>query len=281
MITKIIHASDIHIHNYRRLEEYQEQLQKFIDKCKEIVNENGAESTRIVIAGDLVHSKTELSPECYTLTSWFLRQLDSICKTIVIAGNHDITQNLSRLDPLSVIFSMCKFKQVYYLDKDLDYQSGVVEDDNIVWCLYSAFDNFREPCILDVRDSHFRYGIDDSKTRYVALFHGDIKSAKTDAGYTTESGLDTNNFNCVDFGLFGHIHKRQCIKADGVPLVYCGSLIQQDFGENLSCHGFLLWDVEEGTYEEVDIPNEDYGYYTFSINNKEEIDDDVEEVVNL
>ena len=281
MITKIIHAGDVHIRNFKRLNEYQEQLQKFIDKCKEIVKENGAESTRIVIAGDLVHSKTELSPECYTLTSWFLRQLDSICKTIVIAGNHDITQNLSRLDPLSVIFSMCKFKQVYYLDKDLDYQSGVVEDDNIVWCLYSAFDNFREPCILDVRDSHFRNNIDDSKTRYVALFHGDIKSSKTDVGYVSESGLDTNNFACVDFGLFGHIHKRQCIKADGIPLAYCGSLIQQDFGENLSCHGFLLWDVEEGTYEEIDIPNEDYGYYTFSINNKEEIDDDVEEVVNL
>lgn len=281
MITKIVHASDIHIHNYRRLEEYQEQLQKFINKCKEIVNENGAESTRIVIAGDLVHSKTELSPECYALTSWFLRQLDSICKTIVIAGNHDITPNIARLDSLSVIFSMSKFKQTYYLDKDLGYQSGTIEDDNIVWCLYSIFDNFTEPCILDVRDAHLRYGIDDSKTRYVALFHGDLKSAKTDAGFVTENGLDGSHFNTVNFGLFGHIHKRQCIKADGVPLVYCGSLIQQDFSENLSRHGFLLWDVEEETYEEIDIPNEDYGYYTFSINDIVDLEDDKEEIINL
>ena len=281
MIKKIIHTGDIHIQNFRRLEEYQIQLQKFIDECKKIVDQYGKDEVRIVIAGDLVHSKSELSPECYTLSSWFLRQLDEICKTIVIAGNHDITPNLDRLDPLSVIFSMCKFKQVYYLDKDLDYQSGIVEDDNIIWCLYSVFDNFREPDILSTRDFHLRNSIDDSQKRYIALFHGDIKSAKTDVGFVSQSALEANYFNCVDFGLFGHIHKRQCIKADGVPLVYCGSLIQRNFGENISRHGFLLWDVEECTYEEVDIPNEDYGYYTFSINDVNDLDEDKEEIINL
>lgn len=273
MVTKIIHCGDIHIKNFRRHEEYREQLQKFIDKCKEIVDQNGAESTRIVIAGDLVHSKTELSPECYTLASWFLRQLDKICKTIVIAGNHDVSPNLSRLDPLSVIFSMSKFKQVYYLDKDLAYQSGIVEDDNVDWCLYSAFDNFNKPEEIDM--------LNRSGKTFVGLFHGDLRSAKTDVGYVSESGLEANYFDGVDFGLFGHIHKRQCIKADGIPLVYCGSLIQQDFGENMSCHGFLLWDVEQQTYEEINIPNDEYGYYTFNINNLDDLNEDKEEIINL
>lgn len=281
MIKKIIHTGDIHIRNFRRHDEYKAQLQKFIDKCKEIVSQYDPEEVRIVITGDLVHSKTELSPECYILASWFLRQLDGICKTIVIAGNHDVSPNLSRLDPLSVIFSISKFKQVYYLDKDLGFQSGTVEDDNVVWCLYSAFDDFRQPCILDVRDYHCRAGINDEHVRYIALFHGDLKSAKTDVGYVSESGLEANYFDVVDFGLFGHIHKRQCIKADGIPLVYCGSLIQQDFGENLSCHGFLLWDVEEETYEEIDIPNDEYGYYTFNINNLDDLNEDKEEIINL
>lgn len=273
MVKKIIHTGDIHIRNFRRHEEYQEQLQKFIDKCKEIVKEYGKDEVRIVIAGDLVHSKTELSPECYTLVSWFLKQLDTICKTIVIAGNHDIIPNLSRLDPLSVVFSMCKFKQVYYLDKDLAYQSGIVEDDNINWCLYSIFDDFKEP-----EEIHM---LDHAGKTFVGLFHGDIKSAKTDVGYVTESGLEAKYFEGVDFGLLGHIHKRQCIKADGIPLVYCGSLIQQDFGENISTHGFLLWDVEEQTYDEINIPNDDYGYYTFSINSASDLDEDNEEIVNL
>lgn len=273
MITKIIHASDIHIHNYRRLDEYQIQLQKFIDKCKKIADENGVDNTRIVIAGDLIHSKTELSPEGYTLSSWFLKQLDEICKTIVIAGNHDITQNLSRLDPLSVIFSMCKFKQVHYLDQDLGYQSGMVEDDNIMWCLYSVFDDFNKPEDINI--------IERSGKTFVGLFHGDLKSAKTDAGYVSENGLDGKYFDGIDFGLFGHIHKRQCVKINGIPLAYSGSLIQQDFGENISCHGFLLWNVEERTYEEINLNNDDYGFYTFSIDEKQDLEIDKEEIINL
>lgn len=274
MVKKIIHISDIHIRNYKRIDEYQNQLSLFIEDCKKIVSEYNEDEVRIVIAGDIVHSKTELSPECYTLVSWFLKQLDDICKTIVIAGNHDITQNLSRLDPLSVIFSMCNFKQTYYLDKDLDYSSGCVEDDNIIWCLYSSFDGFAKPNIDEIK-------IKSSDKTFIALFHGDIKSAKTDVGYTSENGLEANYFDGVNFGLFGHIHKRQCIKNDGVPLVYSGSLIQQDFGENVSGHGYVIWDVENEEWEGIDIPNDDNGFYTFTITNENDIDNNVEEIINL
>lgn len=273
MVKKIIHTGDIHIRNFKRLDEYKIQLQKFIDKCKEIVGQYGENEVRIAIVGDLVHSKTELSPECYALVSWFLKQLDRVCKTIVIAGNHDIIPNLSRLDPLSVVFSLNKFKQVYYLDKDLGYQSGIVEDDNINWCLYSIFDDFKEP-----EEIHM---LNRSGKTFVGLFHGDIKSAKTDVGYVTESGLEAKYFSGTDFCLCGHIHKRQCIKADGIPLVYCGSLIQQDFGENMTNHGLLLWDVEDCTYEEINIPNDDYGYYTFSLSDVVDLEEDKEEILNL
>jgi len=40
--------------------------------------------------------------------------------------------------------------------------------------------------------------------------------------------------------------------------------VQQNFGETLDKHGFLVWDLETLTYEEVDIQN-DYGYYTMDI----------------
>ena len=95
MIKKIIHVSDIHLRNFKRLEEYQQQLQKFINYCNDIAKDYGNENVRIVITGDLFHSKNEISNECYILASWFLRELDKICKTIVIAGNHDMNmQNL-------------------------------------------------------------------------------------------------------------------------------------------------------------------------------------------
>ena len=85
----------------------------------------------------------------------------------------------------------------------------------------------------------------------------------------------------MDFCLCGHIHKRQCVKYDGIPVVYSGSLIQQNHGENLSKHGFLLWDVESKTYEEYDIDNPDFGFYTFSINSIDDIDENKEELINL
>lgn len=270
MVKKIIHCSDIHIRNFRRHDEYQEQLLKFIEKSRNIVNEYGEDSVRIVICGDIVHSKTELSPECYTLVSWFLKEMDKLCKTIVIAGNHDITTNQNRIDPLSVIFSMCKFERVYYLDKDLGYESGVVEDENILWSLYSIFDSFNRPDVNSEKEG---------KT-VVGLFHGDIKNAKTDLGYVSENGLNYSVFDGVDVGMFGHIHKRQTITYNGIPLVYSGSLIQQDQGENINGHGFVLWDVDSLEYEPIDIENDKYCQYVININSIEDIDNDKEDFLN-
>lgn len=279
MITKIIQVGDIHIRNLRRGQEYQEAITKFIDKCREIVEENGADNTRIVVCGDVLHNKTDISPEGYAMAAWFLRQLDDICKTIVYAGNHDINTGNSnnRLDPLSVIFSMSKYNQVHYLDAELNYESGCVKDDNIVWCLYSIFSGFQKPNIQEAKECI----TDKENTKFVGLFHGDLKSAKTDAGYVSENGLDASYFSDINFGLLGHIHKRQCIKCDGVQLVYSGSLIQQDHGENISGHGFVVWNVEEETWEGVDVENENNGFYTLTINNEQDIDNNLEEIINL
>ena len=274
MIKKIIQVSDIHIHNFRRIDEYQDRLWDFIDECKKIADEYGAESVRIVICGDLVNSHNEVSNEAYVIAGQFLRDLDKICKTIVFAGNHDKTSNHDRTDTLTAVFLNNNFKQTYYLDKDLNYESGCIVDDNVTWCLFSSFDNFSRP------------DIDYIKTHYpdntvIALFHGDLISAKTDVGFVTAVGENPSLFDGVDFGLFGHIHKRQCIKHNGIPLVYGGSLIQQNFGENVSGHGYVLWDVESGEYEYKDIDNSDNNYYVVSINSIDDIDNDKEEFINL
>ena len=104
MIKYIIHTADVHIRNHRRMEEYQNKLQQFIDECKNICNEHDPKEVAIVISGDLLHSKTDISPEAYAMASWLLNSLDEICKTIIIAGNHDKIDNNDRLDPLTAIF---------------------------------------------------------------------------------------------------------------------------------------------------------------------------------
>ena len=274
MVTKIIGVGDIHIRNLKRLKEYKLKLERFIDVAREISSSNGNENTRIVVTGDVFHSKTDISPEAYYLASWFIRSLGHIAKTIVIAGNHDMSANEERMDPLTTIFSISSFDNVYYLDQACSYDSSCMKDENIVWCLYSAFNGFSKPKIEE-------YKVKYPELTYVGLFHGCMKNAKTDAGYQSETGMEPSYFDGIDFGIFGHIHKRQCIKYHGIPLVYCGSLIQQDFGENLSGHGFVVFDVESKTYDSVDFTDEEYGFYNFKIEKEDDIENDLEEIINL
>ena len=65
-----------------------------------------------------------------------------------------------------------------------------------------------------------------------------------------------------------------------INITYCGSLIQQDFGERISNHGFLVWDVETLTCTEHNI-NTDYGYYVFRIDSLDDIENEREYLTNL
>lgn len=291
MVKKIIACADIHIRNYKRQEETVQQLNKFFDECRTIVAQyDNPYDVRIVVAGDVVHNKLDISGEGYILASWFLSELDKIAPTIIIAGNHDMNmKNVQRVDPITAIFSMHEFKQIKYLDKELNYTSGCIQDDNIVWCLYSVFDKFAAPNIAEFKSfptkiKHSLFGKNPKakdEITYIGLFHGEVKNAKTCTGYILENGIPTSHFDGIDFAILGHIHKVQCIKYNGVPLVYCGSLIQQDHSETVSGHGYILWDVAEQTYEEKNIANEEYGFYTFAISDINDIDNNTEEILNV
>ena len=60
-----------------------------------------------------------------------------------------------------------------------------------------------------------------------------------------------------------------------VPVVMVGSLLQQDFGENVSGHGFLLWDINTLEFEEIDLHN-NYGFYKFTVNGVDDLEHDKE-----
>ena len=62
-IKLVIHCADIHIRNVQRHEEYAQQLERFVEKCKEIAAPYDKDEVRTVIAGDLVHSKNPLHSE--------------------------------------------------------------------------------------------------------------------------------------------------------------------------------------------------------------------------
>lgn len=279
MVKKIIACADIHIPSFKGIEEIKKVLQKFIEECKNIINQYDREEVRIVIVGDIFHNKISITNESILAANWFFEQLDKICKTIVIAGNHDmLLNNLDRVDSLTSIFNISKYKNIIFLDKKLNYKSGCMIDDNIVWCLYSSFDAFSKPLISAEK-------VKNPNKIYVGLIHGDINGAITATGYLTEKSLNPDIFEGCDFVIAGHIHKQQEIKKNGVKIVYCSSINQKDFGESILGHGYILWNLDkintDDMYEFREIDNTDYGFYKFSINNIEDLDNDDEILINL
>ena len=274
MVKKIIACSDIHIRNLRRLEETYDMLSKFIDDCKKVVKENklNYEEVRIVVAGDLFENKINVSNEANLAASWFLNSLSEVGKTIVVCGNHDyLANNKTRVDSITPIVSIMGNENICYIDAEMEFNSGCLVDDNILWCLYSTFDSFNRPEIDLVEDDYCKVG----------LIHGDINGAVSDTMRVTDKGLDPSVFEGLDFVIAGHIHKFQEIKKHGVKVVYCSSLIQQNNGESIHGHGYVLWDIETTKYEFMPLENVDYGFYKFSINDITDIEEDKENLVNL
>lgn len=276
MVKKIIQISDVHIRNLKRLDEMGEMIDKFIEDCRGYVEKYGTDGVRVCVCGDIFENHISVSNEAFACCSYFFRQLDSLgCKTYIIAGNHDYSSgNVQRLDSLSPVFGIGQFSNVIYLDKELGYESGCHVDDNVVFCLYSQFSDFDRPDIE-------RMKVDYENLKYVGLVHGDVNGSMSYAGISTSRGIDPDVFIGLDFVLAGHIHKFQELKRNGVPIVYSSSMIQKDFGETVSQHGYVVWDVEKNSYQFIELPNPDRGFYKFEINSIEDIENDKEEILNL
>ena len=272
-IKKIIHIADVHIRNFQRLEEYTHQLNELKEKIKKCTEGLSSDEIRIVISGDIVHSKNVVSNELIAFVSTWIRDLQELCKVVVISGNHDLmVDNTSRVDTLTAIFTAAKFDNATHLDSYLGYDSGVLVDDNVTWALYSIFSDFRRPDIEKARRDY-------PNNTVIGLYHGTIVGATLNNGTVMDSGTSGDDFNGCDFVAAGDIHKRQELIKGGVMIVYPGSLIQQTFGESVTNHGFVVWDLEKKTHEFVDLST-DYALYDFEIEAPEDIDENKETLIN-
>jgi len=170
--------------------------------------------------------------------------------------------NSDRLDVLTPIVDALKLPNLTYLKDTQVYGIGDVD-----FAVFSIFDNKDNWPKADTLFAN----------KKIALFHGPVDNSTTDVGYVVSSRhFTTDIFDGYDLALLGDIHKRQAmVSPSGCKVVYAGSLVQQNFGETLDKHGFLVWDLDTMTYEEVDIQN-DYGYYTMDI-----VNGVVPDVINL
>jgi|688.fasta_scaffold00957_59 DNA repair exonuclease SbcCD ATPase subunit/DNA repair exonuclease SbcCD nuclease subunit len=247
-VDNVIHIADVHIRNFKRHDEYESVFNRVYDYCKEQVQQD--KNTIIYLAGDIVHAKTDMSPELIVMTRNFLVNLADIAPVILIAGNHDMNlNNRNRLDALSPIVDSIDTPDFFYFKDTGVYTLGGV--DFILNAVHENPDNFIYA--NDVKSDNIK----------IVLYHGALDRAYLSSGNTiNNSRLNIQCFDGFDYGMFGDIHSFQYLDTNS-KFAYAGSLIQQNFGEGTE-HGIINWNLLDGTSKFVRI-NNDWAYYTIDV----------------
>ena len=333
-LKQLYHISDLHIHLFKRHDEYNLVFKRLLSYLQQerfaLGNTWSSAGNRglpcaIVLTGDILHCKSDLSPECVAMTYKLFKDLASIMPLIIIPGNHDMNiNNKTRMDSLTpIIGDLPKYYPVHYLDKTgLWYMGGCVFShasifdyyiidptiisEELARCKLPPLSLIDEPiCNTLITNDNDNNSIktkpkskskskskskpkdkidnahdgddnamDDSDTTVlIGLYHGringvelyngtKIEGEKTGTG-SVKRTITIGNFNGYHMGLFGDIHKRQFLD-NSCSRGYAGSLIQQNYGEDLDDHGLIKWSIDNRHGEFVNIVN-DWGFYTFHL----------------
>jgi len=273
----IIHISDIHIragnHDKSRYTEYLIVFNNLFQSLsqQECIQNN---TSVIVITGDLFHHKNKLEPYGLELTLHLFRGLSVLAPVFIIRGNHDYRQDVpTERDMISALMSY-EIPNLHYLDK-----TDVYKFKNLSFGLVAIQDTLLYGATTGISPNLPPFPRGDSHYN-VALFHGTISGCTLQTGQNTLNGYPINWFQGFDAILLGDIHLQQVHRADPIeytfaplpstshvktfsyqesPWGYPGSLIQQDFGEPLFGHGYLLWNLKDKLVHAFHIHNP-YGF---------------------
>lgn len=275
MITHIFHIADLHIRSGNTEQSRFNEFKIVFDRLIEDIKAHPSIATGnaiVVVAGDVFHHKLRIESPGLKLSLEFFKNLGMLCPTYVIRGNHDYRQD--KPDEPDLIQTFLHLQNVFYIDNTC---TQVV--DNIGFGIITVQDALQKGSTSGMAHELLKFPEpifdDDRVTHRIGLFHGDI--SKYPANWLPPG---------YDLFLLGDIHTQQVMNAspcktnnsnfrpkhsnavsqyqyacNDLVCGYAGSLIQQDFGENLMGHGFLLWNIEEKTVEQYHIKN-DFGFVT-------------------
>jgi hypothetical protein len=243
-IQYIVHSADIHIHKREREEEY---IKVFDNWCENIKKKKINKSNSvIVVAGDILHDKTDLHPISVNLTKYLFISLCKITTVICIPGNHDVSLlNMQHNSIESIVKNLQTENKLYLLNDEGYYQYY-----NILFG-HTRFGQSKKVLECSFNFDGYKCG----------LYHGIINGA-SDNGYeyknTNEEKkyYNTNDFADYDYVFLGDIHKHGFLTTKK-NIAYSGSLIQQTIDESLD-KGYIFWDLEKGKGEFQKVHN-DFG----------------------
>lgn len=261
-LSKVIHLADIHIRPGDRLksryDEYSIVFTRLVETLSTLDCVKDKECV-IVVCGDIFHVKNHTDSLSMKLFNIFISSLGRLAPTYIIQGNHDYRQDLIDCpDILSGLFHENHKDNVEYLH---DTGCYIVDGTNVGFSVVSVKDT------LVAGDTHqqvddlppFPNDFEEEVGTRIALFHGTVIHAKYQNYTEATEGYPLDWFEGHDIVMLGDIHLQQMSLDGSFPWGYPGSLIQQNIGEAIFGHGFLLWDLETKTATEHHISN-DYGY---------------------
>lgn len=265
MIKKIIHTADWHLEPYKNHPKFLEAIDSFENSIISEVGDMSSEEVRIVIVGDLFDNRTkEPSNEAFVIMMNTLKRLLDKFKLIITIGNHDYdVHNRQKMDCITPVIEALKL----YNPENITFlkETCIHIDENIAFCNYSNFNGNSRPEI----EKSLK---ENSNKTHIGLFHDVIQGAVNFNQYDFTIHQDRTEkvdiFKGCDFVMMGDIHKHQVLKYK-VPVVYCGSLYQLNYGETIEGHGYVLWNVEKRSFEFKEVKN-NYGLYKVTFDSFED-----------
>jgi DNA repair exonuclease SbcCD ATPase subunit len=292
----LIHLADLHIRTgdtfKSKYDEYEivfNRLFEDLSNHPKIIQKNAI----IIIVGDIFHNKLKIESAGLKLVFTFLKNLGSISPVIIIRGNHDYRQEYPNEPDLIESVLSNDIPNVNYWNKTGHYilsniGFGIV---SIQDALLKGNPSGITPKLPKFPDPKYFDKYPQINHR-IALFHGAITKTKLPNGMLMDEKhtYPLEWFEEYDAVILGDIHLQQLhgvnqIKTknennfknsteiytytytDKQPWGYPGSLLQQNFGEALCGHGFLIWDLDNKQISCYHV-NNDYGYISLKQNSE-------------
>jgi len=289
MIKQIIHIADLHIRagdtSKSRFSEYEVVMNRIVEDLstyKPILKKNAI----IVIAGDIFHHKLKIESPGLKLSLYFIGALAKLAEVFIIRGNHDYKQAYPDEPDLIESLLSIDIPNVTYLNK-----SGHYKVHNIGFGLVSIQDALFSGNTQGIAENlpefpNPTYFDNDPDIQHkIALFHGPVTKTRLPNGMEImeSHSYPLEWFKGYDSIMLGDIHLQQVNNSKIIDIVPCkfkhsiminnhsltnklswaypGSTLQQDFGETLLGHGFLIWDLPTRNIQCYHTFN-DYGYVT-------------------
>jgi len=283
MIQTVIHLSDIHIRTGNEdKSRYTEYLSSFNRLLKSVEQIDAIQQNRamIVITGDIFHHKNKIEPYGLELAIHLLRGLAALAPVYIIRGNHDYRQDHPYARDTITSIMTYQIPNLTYLD-----ETGIHSTDGVAFGLVAIQDTLLHGATSGIIADLPPFPLPKSNSAdiNVALFHGSIKGSTLQTTAENRHGYPIDWFKGYRAILLGDIHLQQVHRAvpiefdekeeslpyttcvgkweftDSCPWAYPGSLIQQDFGEPIMSHGFLVWNFNVSTVTAYHLHNE-YGF---------------------